>query len=48
MSFEIDVERAKAAMKRAKDRIKNEGKVDVFRAEAALIRAINRLHVANR
>ena len=47
-SFEINVERAKAAMKRAKDRIKSEGKVDVFRAEAALIRAINRLKVANR
>ena len=47
-SFEINVERAKAAMKRAKDRIKGEGKVDVFRAEAALIRAINRLKVANR
>ena len=47
-SFEINVERAKAAMKRAKDRIKSEGKVDVFRAEVALIRAINRLKVANR
>ena len=47
-SFEINVERAKAAMKRAKDRIKGEDKVDVFRAEAALIRAINRLKVANR
>lgn len=47
-SFEINVERAKAAMKRAKDRIKSESKVDVFRAEAALIRAINRLKVANR
>jgi len=47
-SFEIDVERAKMAMKRAKDRIDEKGKIDVFRAEAALIRAINRLKIANR
>jgi len=47
-SFEIDVERAKTAMKRAKDRIENKGKIDVSRAEAALIRAINRLKIANR
>ncbi len=47
-SFEIDVERAKTAMKRAKDRIDDKCKIDVFRAEAALIRAINRLKIANR
>lgn len=47
-SFEIDVERAKTAMKRAKDRIDEKGKIDVFRAEAALIRAFNRLKVAGR
>ena len=47
-SFEIDVERAKAAMKRAKDRLENKDKLDVFRAEAALIRAFNRLKVAGR
>ena len=47
-SFEIDVERAKTAMKRAKDRIDEKGKIDIFRAEAALIRAINRLKIANR
>ena len=47
-SFEIDVERAKAAVKRAKDRIENKGQIDVSRAEAALIRAINRLRVSNR
>ena len=47
-SFEIDVERAKMAMKRARDRINDKGKIDVFRAEAALIRAINRLKIANR
>ena len=47
-SFEIDVERAKTAMKRAKDRIDDNSKIDVFRAESALIRAINRLKIANR
>ena len=47
-SFEIDVERAKTAMKRAKDRIENKGKIDVFRAEAALMRALNRLKIAGR
>ena len=47
-SFEIDVDRAKEAMKRAKGRIENIGKVDVFRAEVALIRAINRLKVSGR
>lgn len=47
-SFEIDVERAKAAMQRAKDRIDDTGKIDVFRAESALIRAINRLKVSGR
>lgn len=47
-SFEIDVERAKAAMKRAKDRIESKDKLDVFRAEAALIRAINRLKISGR
>ncbi len=47
-SFEIDVERAKAAVKRAKERIEKKEKVDVFRAEAALLRAINRLKVSGR
>ena len=47
-SFEIDVERAKTAMKRAKDRLDEKGKIDAFRAEAALIRAINRLKIAGR
>ena len=47
-SFEIDVERAKTAMKRAKDRIADKGKIDIFRAESALIRAINRLKIAKR
>lgn len=47
-SFEIDVERAKAAVKRAKDRMESEGKIDITRADAALMRAINRLKVSNR
>jgi F-type H+-transporting ATPase subunit epsilon len=47
-SFEIDVERAKAAVKRAKDRMESEGKIDMTRADAALMRAINRLKVSNR
>lgn len=47
-SFEIDVERAKAAVKRAKDRIGNKDKIDILRADAALMRAINRLKVSNR
>ena len=47
-SFEIDVERAKAAVKRAKDRIENKGQIDIMRAEAALMRAINRLKVSGR
>jgi len=47
-SFEIDVERAKDAVKRAKDRIEKRDQVDVMRAEAALIRAINRLKVSKR
>lgn len=47
-SFEIDVERAKTAMKRAKDRIDEKGKIDVSRAEAAFMRALNRLRVSGR
>ena len=47
-SFEIDVDRAKAAVKRAKDRMESEDKIDITRADAALMRAINRLKVSNR
>lgn len=47
-SFEIDVERAKAAVKRAKDRIESKGKIDITRSDAALMRAINRLRVSVR
>jgi len=45
---EIDVERARAAMARARERISASGPdIDVDRAEAALKRAIARLKVAN-
>ena len=48
LAFEIDTERAKAALQRAKDRLEKKGHIDVFRAEAALLRAINRLKVSER
>jgi len=42
---EIDIERAKAALKRAQERLANKAvdKIDVARAEAALARALNRI-----
>ena len=46
---DIDMERAKAAQGRARERIKTEGEgVDMSRAEAALARALNRLMIAGR
>jgi F-type H+-transporting ATPase subunit epsilon len=46
---EIDVERARAAEQRARERLRrDERDVDVPRAEAALRRALNRLRVAQR
>ncbi len=48
LATEIDVERAKAAMQRAKDRINTKEKSDISRADAALLRAINRLKVSGR
>ncbi len=48
---EIDVERAKAAMERAKKRIAretNEESIDVLRAELALRRALNRLKLVKK
>ncbi len=44
-SEEIDVERAKAAMKRAEERLKKAEEVDFVRAESALERAIARIQV---
>jgi F-type H+-transporting ATPase subunit epsilon len=46
---EIDVERAKSALERAKHRLKAErDKIDVVRAEAAMARALNRLRIAQK
>lgn len=44
---EIDLARAKEAMKRAEDRLKEKSeKIDEARAKAALARALNRIQVA--
>lgn len=45
-SEEIDVERAKAAMKRAEERLRKAEEVDFKRAEASLERAVTRIQVA--
>ncbi|MBI5847123.1 MAG: F0F1 ATP synthase subunit epsilon [Nitrospirae bacterium] len=45
-SDEIDIERAKAAMKRAEERLKKAEDVDFKRAEAAIERAVTRMQVA--
>ena len=45
-SDEIDVERAKAAMKRAEERLKKAEEVDFKRAEAAIERAVTRIQIA--
>ncbi|MBI5740680.1 MAG: F0F1 ATP synthase subunit epsilon [Nitrospirae bacterium] len=47
-SDSIDVERAKAAMKRAEERLKQAEKFDQARATSALERAITRIHVAEK
>ena len=44
---QIDVERAKSAEKRAKERLAKKGEVDMLRAEMALTRALNRLKVSS-
>jgi len=44
----IDVERAKAAMKRAEERLKQAEKFDYARATAALERAVTRVQVAEK
>ena len=46
-SDEIDVERAKAAMKRAEERLKKAEEVDFARAESALERAMARIQLAD-
>lgn len=46
-SEEIDVERARASMKRAEERLRKAEEVDFKRAEAALERAVTRMQVAD-
>jgi F-type H+-transporting ATPase subunit epsilon len=45
---DIDVERAKAAMKRAEERLKKQENIDFARAQASLQRAITRLQTAEK
>ncbi len=45
-SEDIDIDRARAAMKRAEERLKKAEEVDFVRAETSLERAIARLQVA--
>jgi len=47
-SEDIDVERAKAAMKRAEERLKQMAEIDHARATSALERAISRVSIAER
>jgi len=47
LSTEIDVERAKASMERAKKRLESSApETDIDRAQIALMRAVNRINVA--
>ncbi|MEW6571072.1 MAG: F0F1 ATP synthase subunit epsilon [Nitrospirota bacterium] len=45
---DIDVERAKAAMKRAEERLKKAEEIDFARATASLERAVNRIQIAEK
>ncbi len=47
-SEDIDVERARAAMKRAEERLKKAEEIDFKRAESALERAVTRIQVAEK
>lgn len=47
-SEDIDVERAKTAMKRAEERLKKAEEIDFVRAESSLERAATRIQVAER
>jgi F-type H+-transporting ATPase subunit epsilon len=44
----IDIERARAAMKRAEERLKQAEKIDFVRAQAALERATIRVQLAEK
>ena len=46
-SDEIDSDRARQAVERAKQRLEQKNQIDVARAEAALTRGINRLKVSS-
>ncbi len=46
LSEEIDIERARAAMKRAEERLKKAEEIDFRRAEAALERAVTRVQLS--
>jgi F-type H+-transporting ATPase subunit epsilon len=49
LAEDIDIDRARRAMQRAKERLENKNeKIDTARAEAALARALNRLKVAEK
>ena len=47
-SEDIDVERAKAAMKRAEERLRKAEEIDFARAESSLERAVTRVQVAEK
>ncbi len=47
-SEEIDLERAKEAMRRAEERLKKEKDIDFEKDQIALERAITRIHIAER
>ena len=47
-SEDIDIERAKAAMKRAEERLKKAEDVDFIRAESALERAVTRTRIVEK
>jgi F-type H+-transporting ATPase subunit epsilon len=47
-SEDIDIERAKASIKRAEERLKKEAEYDFARAEAALDRALMRVQVSEK
>jgi F-type H+-transporting ATPase subunit epsilon len=47
-SDEIDVERARAAMKRAEERLRKAAEVDFARASSSLERAMSRISVVER
>jgi F-type H+-transporting ATPase subunit epsilon len=47
-SEDIDVERAKAAMKRAEERLKKQENIDIARATSSLERALTRIQVAEK